>query len=275
MKFVSKILLIILSVPILVLCVLSINVRLQFLSSDFWIGTFEKADVYTQISTSLSSRLFDKVVAGGGKGSDVAVLSSLISPNILKIFFEENIKSILLYANGKSSEIVVFTPFSTDSILRGVKAEDLGNFSEKMTLDDFLKKFNITGINEKDIQIVSKFGIWSWLFVIGSLSLLALVLVLTYLLTGTGKRLTTMGIELTLSGICVLVVNFLADFIVKSFTENFAGSANVGTSLIAITAPPIIQNITQIWIWFGISSLILGVLLFFIKKPGNSIRRKG
>ena len=89
MKFVSKILLIILSVPILVLCVLSINVRLQFLSSDFWIGTFEKADVYTQISTSLSSRLLDKVVAGGGKGSDVAVLSSLISPNILKIFFEE------------------------------------------------------------------------------------------------------------------------------------------------------------------------------------------
>jgi len=245
------------------------------LSSDFWIRTFERADVYTQISTSLSSRLLDKVVAGGGERSDVTVLSSLISPNILKTFFEENIKSTLLYANGKSSEIIIFMPFSADSILRGVKAEDLGNFSEKMTLNDFLKKFNITEIDEKDIQIISKFGIWSWLLVVSSSLLLALVLVLTYILTGVGKRLTTMGIELTLSGICVLAVIFLADFIVRSFMESFTGSTNVGTSLVAIIAPPVIENVAQVWVWFGISSLILGVLAFFIKKPDNSIRRRG
>jgi hypothetical protein len=266
-------LLVILSVPVFILSVLSINIKSQFLSAGFWINTFEKANVYSQISTSVSDRLADKVVAGGGKISDITALSNLISPYNIKVFFEKNVKSILLFANGKSSEIIVFTPLPTKNIPVGTKTDEFSKFSEKMTLDDFLKNLNITGVTKEDFQIISKFGVWSWILIGTSFALLLLVLVLTYALIDAGRHLTAMGIEFALSGILILSSYFLAGFIGKYLTENFVKSANIGTSLAAIAAPPVIANVAQVWVWFALSSILLGVLLFFVKKPAkNSLR---
>ena len=266
MKFVARALLIIVAFPIFILSVFSINIRFQFLSSGFWINTFEKGNIYSQISENVENRLISRVIAEGGGKSDVTLLSNLISPESLKDFFEKNIKNILLYANGKSAEIMVFTPVPLGKIPEGFDLNNLEDFSEEIPLTDFLKGFDISGIRESDIQAISNFGTWAWVLTAGSFSLLVLVLVLAYLATNPGKHLTTPGIALVLPGIFMLTAYFAGSFAGRVLTDDFRQSANIGTSLAAIIAPPVIQNVTQIWIWFGASALILGILLFFLKK---------
>lgn len=267
MKFVAKVILIILSIPISILCILSINIRFQFLSFGFWANSFERGNVYSQISKSLEDRLVAKVVAEGGRKSDIGVLSNLISSSGLKNFFEENAMGVLDYANGQSSEITVFAPNLMESSKEGFDIGDLGSLSQKMRLSDFLKEYNVAGLSESDILIISKFGIWSWMLLGVSFTLLILVLALIYLLTNGGKYLKAQGVALTLSGSLILIVYFAGTFLSKLLTERFVGSSNVGASLIAIAAPPIIKNVLQIWIWFGVSAVFLGILLFFIRKP--------
>lgn len=267
MKIVAKILLILISIPVFFLCIISINIRFQFLESGFWINSFEKGNVYSQISTSLKDRLIAKVVANGGKGSDVADLSSLISPRNLRLFFENNAKSILTYANGGSKEINVFVPLAAESVPDGADLKDIESTSRQMSLKEFLKEFNITIFAESDITYIAKFGFWSWVFTSVSFALLILIFILIYSLTKAGSRLTAAAVSFSLSGILAGVVYFTANALSSTLSAKFINSPNIGRALAVIIAPPIVANVAQIWLWFGVSGLILGILLFFVKKP--------
>jgi hypothetical protein len=268
MKIIARVLLIILAFPIFVLCALSINVRFQFLSPVFWTSTFEKGTVYSRISESMKSRLIQNVVAEGGKESDVASLSNLISANGLKVFAEENITSILAYANGKSPEVIVYVPAATKDFSEVSTQGSLQDLLQKMPLSDFLKDFNISGINPSDLILISKFGMFSWLLFAVSLVLLFLLLLAAYGVTDSGKRLVTPGIVLLLPGLLVLAASFAADFASDVLNINFAASSNIGASLVAIIAPPVIRGMAIFWLWFGALSVLLGISLFFIKKQG-------
>jgi hypothetical protein len=257
MKILAKILLVLVSIPVFFLCILSINVRFQLLSSRFWINTFEKNAVYSQISAEIGTRLTSKVVAGGGEESDITVLSALVSTDNLKYFFEKNIQSFISYANGKSSEITIFIPFSSE----------LGDFSEEISLMDFLDEFNIAVVSESDIQMISKYGFFSWMAFVALLTLLVLIFVLLYLLTDSGKSLVSQGMAFILFGTTLTMAFFIGQFAGEVISRDFTGSSNIGTSLMAIITPPIIQNLIRTWIWIGILLFIFGILLFFIKKP--------
>ena len=100
MKVLGKILLIVLSIPVFLLCILSINFRFQLLEPGFWTNSLEKGNVYSQVSDLLKDRLITKVTASGGRASDIGDLGSLISPRNLRIFVEVNVESILSYAKG-------------------------------------------------------------------------------------------------------------------------------------------------------------------------------
>ncbi len=253
--------------PIFILAVLSLNIRFQFLSLGFWINTFEKGNVYSQISENVENRLVSRVVAEGGGKNDIALLSNLISPDSLKNFSEKNIKNILLYANGKSPQIMIFTPVPLGKIPEGFGKNNLEDFSEEIPLTDFLKGFDISGIKESDIQAVSNFGTWAWILTFGSFSLLLLVLALAYLATDPGRHLVTPGMALILPGIFMLTAYLAGSFAGRVLTEEFRQSTNIGTSLAAIVVPPVIQNVARIWIFLGASAFVSGVLLFFLKKP--------
>ena len=237
------------------------------MSSKFWTETFEKGDVYSQVSSVIKNKLITRVVAEGGKESDVTVLSGLISSGSLKYFFENNIDSILLFANGRTPEIIVYVPLTLSDAIEGNDFYNLENFSEKMTVTEFLEKFNIIGVNASDLQMISKFGLWSWIFVVVSFVLLVLIILTLYRLTGERKHLVAPGTSLILSGILIITASFVGDFGGRILTEGFRESANMGTSLVAIMTPPIIQNVATIWIRFGALMLVLGILLLFFKKP--------
>lgn len=267
MKLLGKILLIIIFIPTFLAFVLSINVRYQFLSSNFWIDTFRKNDIYFQMSQIIGNKFTKKVIDSGSSKSDVTVLANLISPSAIGNFIEENIRSVLSYANGTSSEIAVYVPFSINNLKRDADSQKLESSLEKMNLQDFLDDFSVRGIEESDIKIISKIGPYSWVLMFSTFAFLLIVLTLIYLLVDSGRRLTAWGIPLTLSGTFILGMSYFCNLFGKIMAVGFTQSENIATSLAAIIILPVIRNVTAIWIWFGISFLGLGVLLFFIKKP--------
>lgn len=267
MKFIVRIFLILISVPLIIICMLSVNIKFQFLSSGFWIKSFESGNVYSKVSSMVENRLVERVEAEGGMKSDIKVLSDLISPQSLKTVFERNIESILLYANGKTPEMSVFVPLALSDALEGRDYYNLDNFSEKMTFTEFLEKFNIDSVKSSDIEVVSKFGTQSSILIITSFGVLLLVFVLMYLATNDGKRFIAPAIALTLSGLVILSASFSMDYVNRILVRDLTDSANMGASLVAVFAPPVIQNLMDIWIWFGASALILGIAAFFVRKP--------
>jgi len=262
MKFTAKFLLTVISIPVFILLMLSINIRFQFMSSKFWIDTFAKGNVYSKISTVITSKLESKVSDEGGVKSDITVLTDIISPLNVKSFFEENIRSILSYANGKAIVIEVYAPplapTSKDITL------------EKMSLSDFLSEYNISGLNQNTLQEIAKFGIWSWLFFSASLAVFLLIMTFMYLLATPGSHLGGMGVVLILSGALAVAFYFVLNYSAVLLVNNFTGSANIGTAMGVIAAPPVILEAVRIWGITGVLALLTGIVLFFLKKPAKT-----
>lgn len=267
MKIIAKILLTILIIPVFLLFMFSINIRFQVLTSKFWMSTFERGRVYSQISLYLNNRLESTVLSEGGKVGDVKTLSNFLSEESIKRFVEDNLVSFITYANGKSKEMVVSVPFAATAIPENYGLSDLGSTSQKMTLSGFLKQFQINGISDSQIQLISKYGYFSWLFTVFSFVLFVIIFVLEYLLTDAGRRLITPGIGILLSGITALILSLAGNYISGEFMGRFIGGTNMGASIAAILLRPLIANVVQIWTFFGLSGTLLGVLLFFIRKP--------
>ncbi len=267
MKFVIKFLLFTLSAPILLIAVLSINLRFQLLSSKFWLTTFDRANVYYQISNSVVSKLNSNVVAEGGNVNDIGTLSELISANSLKGLIEENINSILLYANGQSKELILTVPLAIENLPQGVNPTNLEDLSKKMTFGEFVKEFNITGISEQDIKILASMGLWSYILFGISIVLIIVIIEAGYLITTPGKRISITFINFVLSGLTLFSVYYVLTEAGRLIKVNYIGSMNIGTSIFAIVIPPLLNNLAQIWLWVGIANVVVGIVFIFIKKP--------
>lgn len=257
MKVFAKILLTFLAMPVFLLLILSINIRFQFLDSEFWTNTFEKGNVYQKISNKIDSSLESSTIGSGGMADDVTSLSSLVSEENIKVFFEENVKSFTEYANGKSSEIMVTFPFSNN----------IWNLSQKMELTQFLKENNIGTVNKEDLKNISRFGTWSWMATSSLILAIIFIYTLLYLLTDSGKHLISLGLVSLFSGILMVAFFAAGKFGSSIISRDFIESTNLGKSIIAIVSIPVIKAVAVIWFWAGIAAVILGIILFFVKKP--------
>lgn len=250
MKIIAKLILTIIFIPVFLIFLFTINLRFQLLTPSFWEKTFNSEDTYSKLSLAISKNLESRTVAEGGKASDIKILTDLVTPEYLKDTISKNISSILQYANGKANEKI----------------------TEQINLTELLKEFNVTGISESQIQMVSRVGIGSWLFLVIMCLLSFLVLYLLYLLTNSGKRLVAPGVALVISGVIALLVTGAGTIIRINWTKDLINTSNLGNSLIGIIAPPIILRILTVWLSCAAVAIILGVVLFFIKKPYNKIK---
>ena len=222
-------------------------------------NAYAKANVYSQISEFIGDKMVSKVVESGGRETDADLLSNFISPLSLREMFEGNIQSFLSYANGASSEIRVFVPWSLE------KTGD----SSSMSLTEFLNEFNISGIEEKDLIIISKFGLYSWVLVFSSFALLILFLVMEYLLTSKGRRLTVLGTSLLLSGLFLFGLS-LAGRKAADVLADGTLTSNIGNQIAITMSVPLIGEAVYVWLIAAAVFAVLGILLFLIKKSGNT-----
>lgn len=266
MKLFAKILLVILSIPVFLICLISVNIRFQFLNSNFWIDTFRKSGVYEALSLSISKDLAVKTIDSGAKITDIYPLTSFASASTIDTFVEKNIIGVTDYANGKTVKLKVYAP----KINKVNDSVSVNSYFEEMSLEDFLTEYNVTNVRESDFKTISIFGKLSWALVITSVILFIAIVSLEYLLTNSGARLIAIGISMTFSGILSLVLYYFFSFVSKSFLENYNGNTSIGTVMVTSVFPPLIYNIVQIWLWIGVSVGIIGFLLFFIKKPAKN-----
>lgn len=262
MKFIAEFFLTILAIPVFIILVLSINIRFQFLSSKFWIDTLEKGNVYTKISGVISDNLESKVVAGGGGKSDVVLLTNMISPLNVSDFARNNIQSVISFANGKENELSVYVP--------SFNLSGTPNPLEKISFMQFAKDYNISGVTQKDLDTLSKFGLWSKLLFGASVFLAVLILALLYLLAPHGKHLGGMGTALVISAVVTEGGYFLLNYFSRLLTDNFTHSSNIANAFGAVIAPPVIAETVKVWAAAAILMFVLGILLFFVKKPAKT-----
>lgn len=165
---------------------------------------------------------------------------------------------------------MVYAPTHIGNDLSEINLKDLDSFSKEMPVQNFFDEYNVTGINKNDLTFISKIGLLSWIFTVLIYTLLISLLAGMYVLTSEGKRLISPAISFVVAGVFITGMFFAGRFSANLLIEKYISSSNIGTQIISIIVPPVIINTTQIWIWFGLSALLLGVVLFFIRKPAKN-----
>jgi hypothetical protein len=272
MHFVLKIILTIIFVPLFLILLIAVTFRFQFLVPTFWENTFSTSNTYSNLAVSINKNLVAQTISEGGSRSDVNILTDLITPENLKDVINKNIVNVLSFANGSAKEITVYVPIN--KIPKSLLTKNFGSISDQMSLTTLLKEFNVSGITPAEIQMVSRLGVIAWAFLITFTTLSVLVLYCLYLLVDQTKRLIAPGVALILAGVAGMVTYLLGTVIRINWTKDLAGSTNTGDSIIGTVAPPVIGAVVRVWLIYAITLIILGIVLFFIKKPGYNKGRK-
>ena len=265
MKIVTRFILTIIFIPVFLIFLFSINLRFQFLVSSFWQKNFESHDTYSKLASSISKSLESQTIAEGGRASDVKILTDIASSENLRDLIEKNIDMILQYANGKAKEFTVYIPVS--KIPKALLSKNFKGVTEYMSASELIKEFNISVISPRELQMISQVGKAVWALFIVAFLLSMLLVYLLYLLVDSGKRLIALGLPIFLTGLIVFILSASGTIIRINLEKDLMRSTNLGDLLIGIVAPPIIQGIISAWSIFAVVTIIIGSVLFFVKKP--------
>jgi len=230
MKTVGKIVLIILFVPLFLSFLVATSAKFQFLNFDFWNGVINKQGFYEQLVSTLKK---------GAQQKDADITKSVL---------EENLKNFLDFANGKENKLFVSIPKGLPIASGRVSIDELTTISPGAS--SLVDPFTL-------IQI-SRIGLYATSSWIVSLAFTLVILFLLYALTDAGKRFISLGVALVIGGI----FPFLLIGSLTVIRINWTGDALLGT-----IAPPILQDMTKLWMYIAAGVIILGIILFFFKKP--------
>ncbi|MCX6705242.1 MAG: hypothetical protein NT162_02795 [Candidatus Woesebacteria bacterium] len=264
MKLIAKIILIIIFVPVFLLFLLAVNLRFQLLAPSFWEKAFTSGDVYSRLSVSINKNLETQTIAEGGRASDVKVLTELITSENLKETINKNVNNILQFVNGKTPEIIVYVPVG--KIPKSLLSKNFSKITEQTKLTDLLKKFNMSGVSPVQIQMIAHVGVGAWFFFVILCLISVLLLYPLYLLVDSGKRVVAPGVALILSGLLALFVTASGTIIRINWAKDITENSNIRDATIGIIAPPVIQGVLSAWLLFAAAAIILGIVLFFVKK---------
>ncbi|OGM88798.1 hypothetical protein A2573_00140 [Candidatus Woesebacteria bacterium RIFOXYD1_FULL_43_18] len=265
MKFLARLILIFLFIPVFIIFLFAVNLRFQLLTPSFWDKTLSSGDTFRALSASINKNLEKQAIDEGGRAGDVEILTNLITPENLEETFNKNINNFLRYANGRANDLIVYVP--VNKIPLPLLSTGFDKIKTEMSLTELLKEFNVQGVSPSQIQMVSKLGPVSWIVFAGVTLFLALLLFLLYASVGSGKRLAAPGMALFISGLLALTAAGAGTVLRINMAKDLPVSPVMGDSIIGIVVPPIIQGVLTLWLYFAASAVILGLLLFFVKKP--------
>lgn len=242
MKVFTKLILIILFILLSLVTILVATIKFQFLDTNFWKSTFKSNNVYVNLSVVIKTAVGNQTEKGGGKKSDLKVLTDVITPEILEDVVSRNLDNILNFANGKRKELLVYIP----------KVIDFN--SEELPLTALLSKFNIAVGKDLPLSQIVYLGLFTNYLFFGLLIICSIFIILLY-------KIKALGWGLIFSGGFILLLS-LAGFLVKDILFN--------QIILTTFMPYILQEVLKIWTIVGIIMLILGTILFFVKKPNDS-----
>lgn len=264
MKFTAKLILILLVIPLLVIGVFLTSVRFQILDPNFWQTTFRTNNVYSTLAAVLKNTAEQQTLKKGGSLSEAKVLTNLITPVNLQDLLEKNITNFLSFANGKSREMMVYIPIKV--LPRSLLPENLGKVTENTPLTILLDLLHIEGIQETQIESLSKTGQTVTYFLILDLAVLVLVLIGIFFLTDKGKRYIPPALAFIIAGIIVQVLALLGYIVRTGMFTDWVKSAEPSQIILAPFAPYVLEEIVKVWAIIGAFAISGGIVLIFFKK---------
>lgn len=263
-SFISWIL-VILSVPIFLIVLTSVTVKFQLLDFNFWQKTFDKHDIYQNLSTAVKNSLEFQIGKQGAKISDIGIITDLITPTNTKEFVDKNLQNVLSYANGDSKQINVYLP--VDKLPANMLTKSLLGINQQMTLQELLSKFSFQNYQDLNLQNITHLGLYAFdAFLVAAL-LLLIIFVYLIVLTDHGKRFTSLSASFLVSGALILILSKILDSLSIEISTNLLATTSVLKVVVGTIAPGVTKEITSIWQMIGIILMILSVGLFFLRKP--------
>lgn len=265
MKAVAQVLLTILFVIVFFLGLVTASFKFQLLSYGFWSTTFQKHNVYQNLATVTKDSFEQQIIKEGGNKNDVRILTDLITPLNVKETVDRNLKNFLGFANKEKSQINVYLPI--DKIPDNLLSKSIAGLKTEMTLQELLTKFNYQDWENLNLNNIANFGQITFYLFIGVVIFLLLILTLLILLVESGARFVSIGVTFVLSGGLTLLVVSLASGINTIVSNELINNTSIASVIAGTVIPPVITEIVYLWRIIGFVMLLLGVVLFFIKKP--------
>lgn len=264
MKTVAQVLVGILFVIFFTIVLFASTVRFGLLDYNFWAASFDRHDVYRNLAGIVKNSVNDQVGKEGGKGSDVEVLTDLITPENTKDVVNNNLANFIDFLNGKAKEIIVYIPINKAP--KGLLPKNIADLNNEMTLTQLSEKFNISGLNNLPLDSLNKLGSTILYVLAGSAATLIFLLIMLIVSNPAGNSLAAPGAALVISGLMTLLLVRVGTTLTSSLS-GFVRSTDLYNVIIGTVVPPIITELMKIWIYGGIVLIVAGIVLFFVKKP--------
>jgi hypothetical protein len=264
MKIAAQVLLVIFFVILFFVGLVSATLKFQLLNYSFWETAFQKHNVYQNLADVSKTSFESQINKGGGSGNDIKVLTDLITTENVKDVVDRNLKNFLDFTNGKTPQINVYIPI--DKIPKNMLPKNIAGIKSEMTLSDLLTKFNFQDWQNLPVQNLFNIGKYIFYFFAIVIFLFLLVITSLILLVEKGNRFISLGIAFVLSG----GLTFLLAIVITNLNTTLStGLGDPSTALIVFGTvfSPVITETISVWKILSLIILVLGFVLFFVKKP--------
>jgi hypothetical protein len=265
MKIFAQVLLVLFFVILFFIGLLAATFKFQILSYDFWTTAFQKHAVYQDLAVSSKNAFENQITVEGGKKDDVKTITDLMTTENAKDVVDHNVQNLLSFVNGTVPQIIVYFPL--DKIPTSLIPKNVTGLKSEMPIADLLGEFNFQDYQNLSLQDLSHLGEYTTYVFAGAVAIFLMILVFLILLVESGKRFVSPGIAFLFSGGLTL----LSAGILTNLNSNLSGNLVSQTSLVRVVVgalfPPAITEIISTWKIIGLAAIIIGVILFFVKKP--------
>ena len=228
---------------------------MKFLAKAWLIVIFVSLYISLLFSISFKFQILDnnfwkniltrEVYVSMAEGLDLGVS---VPVDVMEEVGNRNLENVLNYANAESDKFLVYLP-KTGEVELKVLLLDVNYYPLRFTGD------------AATLGLVLS-------IIFAGLSLFGL-----YKLVEPGGKLVAPGAAFLTAGIFTLGASVAARAFVRAATVELSKPGAEPSQIILRTlAPPISKEITQLWIYIALGTILAGVALIFIKKPGSGGR---
>lgn len=136
-----------------------------------------------------------------------------------------------------------------------------------MPLSDLLAKFNFQDYKDLPLQNLASTGKFSNYLFIFSLSVTFIILILLILLVEGGKAFISLGVALMASGGIIYLLANLGTKLNAMLVNDLVARTSITSVISGVMFPPIITEVMASWRALAVIILLIGIAMFFIKKP--------
>lgn len=265
MKVAAQVLLIIFFIILFFVGLSSAAFKFQLLDYNFWQNTFQKHNVYQNLAIVSRNSFESQIAKEGGNKNDIKILTDLITEENSRDVVNHNLRNLLSFANGASTQINVYLPI--DKVPKSLLPKSISGIKTEMPLTDLLTRFNFQDWQKLPWQDLSNVGKISYYLFVGTVSLLLLISVLLILLVEKKARFIGLGIAFVLSGgFTFFLVSIIANMN-QILSKDVVQESSILSVVVGTVIPPIVTEMISSWQILGIILIAVGVALFLIKKP--------